>query len=128
MKASVIQALESAKNAKAFAASGPLLKINDSVINIRTATQKSGSKYWFDVTPSFYTKAQFFLFACGNATTVYVFPSIVLQQQLRNASLGGEKQVPNFTIFSDKHELEPAGAGDVRSSIRQYLNAYFLIP
>ena len=128
MKASIIQALENAKNAKAFAASRPLVKINDSIINIRTATQKSGSKYWFDITPTFYTKAQFFLFACGNASTVYVFPSTVLQQLLKDASLGGEKQVPNFTIFSDIHKLEPAGAGGARSSIRQYLNAYSLIP
>jgi hypothetical protein len=128
MKTSVIQALENAKNAKAFPASGSLVKINDSLINIRTATQKSGSKYWFDVTPSFYTKVQFFLFACGNASTVYVFPSTVLQAQLKNASLGGQKQVPNFTIFSDKHELEPAGASEMRNSIRQYLNAYSLIP
>jgi hypothetical protein len=128
MKFSVIQALENAKNVKACPASRPLVKINDNIINIRTATQKSGSKYWFDVTPSFYTKVQFFLFACGDATTVYVFPSIVLQQQLRYASLGGQKQVPNSTIFSDKHELEAAGAGGKRSSISQYLNAYSLIP
>jgi hypothetical protein len=128
MKNSVIQTLEKAKNAKAFASSRSLIKINDSLINVRTATQKSGSKYWFDVTPSFYPKVQFFLFACGNASTVYVFPSTVLQQQLKDASLGGEKQVPNFTIFSDKHELEPAGSRGVRSSIRQYLNAYTLIP
>jgi len=128
MKASVIQALERAKNTKAFATSRSLITVNGSIINIRTASQKAGSKYWFDVTPSFYTKAQFFLFACGSASTVYIFPSIILQQQLKNASLGGEKQVPNFTIFSDKHELEPAGAAGARSSIRQYLNAYSLIP
>jgi hypothetical protein len=128
MRTSVILALESAKNTKAFATSRSLVKINGTVINIRTATQKAGSKYWFDVTPSFYTKVQFFLYACGSASTVYVLPSTVLQQLLSNASLGGEKQVPNFTIFSDKHELEPAGEAGARSFIGQYLNAYSLIP
>lgn len=128
MKASVIQVLENAKGARASRATGSLIRLNSSAINIRTASQKAGAKYWFDVTPSFYSSVNFFLFACGNAATVYVFPTAILQQLLQGASLGGQKQVPNFTIFSDTNELEPAGASGIRKSIEQYLNSYALIP
>ena len=128
MRQSVIQALKEAKNATCRFEGQSIVRVNDSVINVRTATQKAGLKYWFDVTPSFYGFVHFFLFACGNASTVYVFPASELQHLIEGASLGGQKQVPNFTIFSGTNELEPAGLVGTRKPISQYLNAYALIP
>ena len=127
MKQSVIQSLESTFKMKVRLAGRSLLEINGATINLRTATQKAGSKYWFDVTPSFYSSVNFFLFACGSASTVYVFPTSTMKDLLEGASLGGQKQVPNFTIFTDTDELEPAGAGGIRNNIGQYLNAFGLI-
>lgn len=124
MRAAVIQALETAKGMPTMKAASGLLTINNSIVNIRTANTKSGDKYWFDVTPNFYASVHFFLFACGNAGKVYVFPSAVLQSLLVGASLGGQKQVPNFTIFSNSDQFQAAGSGGVSQPIAAYLNAY----
>jgi len=128
MKAAVIQTLTNAKGTPVNQVARSLARVNNSIVNIRTANQKAGSKYWFDVTPSFYSSVHFFIFACGTPSTVYVFPTVDLKQLLVGASLGGQKQVPNFTIFSNTNELEPAGSGGIRKSIVQYLNAFALIP
>jgi hypothetical protein len=97
------------------------------ILNVRTAAEKAGSKYWFDVTPRFYQDniVDFFLFACGNSDRIYVFPQIALADLVAPASLGGAKQVPQFTIFTDTDEFEPAGAK--RQSISRFLNAFDLI-
>ena len=125
MRASVIAALEKAKGAKAVRLSrSSLLRIGSSTVNVRTANEKAGDNYWFDVTPSFFRSVNYFLFACGSASTVYVFPAAVLEKLIANASLGGQKQVPNFTIYIDRHQLEPAGRSNERASIRSYLNNY----
>ncbi|AXQ29936.1 hypothetical protein D0B54_15165 [Solimonas sp. K1W22B-7] len=126
MKQAVIQTLERINKVRVLP-TGRLFVAGEATVNIRTATQKSGFKYWFDVTPSFYSSVNFFLFACGDVSTVYVFPTTKLQLLLEGASLGGAKQVPNFTIFADTDELEAAGSGGHRKSIAEHLNAYALM-
>ena len=129
MRNLVIQKLEEAKGNKSVRLTrASLIRINTALVNVRTANRKAGAKYWFDVTPSFFKSVDFFLFACGNSTTVYIFPSLTLQQLIVGASLGGHKQVPNFTIYVDRNELEPAGQSKRRVHIGQYLNDYSLIP
>jgi hypothetical protein len=128
MRAAVIQALEKAKGAKAVRLSQPsLVRIGTSTVNVRTANEKAGDSYWFDVTPSYFRSVNFFLFACGSATTVYVFPAAILEKLVKNASLGGQKQVPNFTIYVDRHRFEPAGRSIETADIRMYLNNYGLV-
>ncbi|MDB4890269.1 MAG: hypothetical protein JWL61_2124 [Gemmatimonadetes bacterium] len=99
-----------------------------SLLNVRTASEKSGAKFWFDVTPRLYESesVDFFLFACGDAEHIYIFPRTALEPMVRAASLGGAKQVPQFTLFTDTNEFEPAGAA--RYSITAYLNAFNLLP
>ena len=98
--------------------------------NVRTASEKAGAKFWFDVTPELYEKRQveFFLYACGSADVIYVFPRINFEAFMRGASLGGQKQVPNFTIFTDSDELEPAGQAKARFNVRGFRNSFFLVP
>ncbi|MBI5713191.1 MAG: hypothetical protein HZC38_07180 [Chloroflexi bacterium] len=101
-----------------------ILSINGQAVNLRVTTKKAGAKYWFDVTPDLYNKVAFFLYACGNAEHIYVFPSNELANMLSNASVGGVNQVPNFTIYIDTHELEPAGQSLSRHDIEEYHNAH----
>jgi len=105
-------------------------RINGYRANLRTATQKSEYKYWFDVTPSLFEppEAEFFIFVCGTPEVAYVFPRLNMQHLVRDASLGGDKQVPNFTVFTDSDLFEPAGRTDERQSIPGFRNAFFLIP
>jgi hypothetical protein len=85
--------------------------------NIRTATTKSGDKYWFD----------FLLYTCGDADSIYVFPVRDFASLIEGASLGGQKQVPNFTIYLDRHLFEPAGRADAPRDISGYFNRFDLI-
>ncbi len=103
-----------------------ICKINNKKINIRTANKKSGDKYWFDVTPEFYErkKVDFLLYSCGNVENIYIFPVVDFSKLIEGASLGGSKQVPNFTIFLDNHVFEPAGKSHSRSKIRSYYNGF----
>lgn len=95
-------------------------------LNIRSASRKNGDKYWFDVTPSFYErhKVDYFLYGCGSACDIYVFPVTEFAEMIKGASLGGQKQVPNFTIYLDRHEFEPAGMANRTHDIRRFLNAF----
>lgn len=104
--------------------------INGYPANVRSARRKSGDKFWFDVTPALYERRQveFFVYACGDTTVIYVFPRLNFERLVRGASLGGQKQVPNFTLFIDTNEFEPAGRSSERSDITQFRNAFFLIP
>lgn len=104
-------------------------KLNTERCNIRTANRKSGDKFWFDVTPSLYEKRQvdFFLYVCGESEIVYVFPRDHFYTLIKNAHLGGQKQVPNFTIYDDIKELEPAGHSFQRHKITKFRNAFDLI-
>ncbi len=97
------------------------------LLNVRTAAEKAGAKYWFDVTPNFYKSqaVDYFLFACGHPDIIYVFPRVEFEALVSGASLGGDKQVPQFTIFSDTSELEPAGQS--RRDIKRFLNAFGLV-
>lgn len=107
-----------------------LWHINSYPANLRTASRKSGDKFWFDVTPELYERRQveFFIYACGEASVLFVFPRLNMEHFVRYASLGGQKQVPNFTIYSDTNELEPAGHAGSRIQIAGFRNAFFLIP
>jgi len=107
-----------------------LWHINSYPANLRTATRKSGNKFWFDVTPELYERRQveFFIYACGDASTMFVFPRLNMEYLVRQASLGGQKQVPNFTIYVDTDEFEPAGHSESSISIAGFRNAFFLIP
>ncbi len=98
-------------------------------LNVRSASQKNGDKYWFDVTPSFYErrKVDYFLYGCGSAQKIYVFPVAEFAEMIKGASLGGQKQVPNFTIYLDRHEFEPAGMANSTHEIRRFLNAFSIV-
>lgn len=104
--------------------------VNGYPTNVRTATEKSGSKFWFDVTPELYERRQveFFVYVCGQVDTFYVFPRLTVEALARDASLGGQKQVPNFTLLVDSDEFEPAGKADNRQDISGFRRALFLIP
>jgi hypothetical protein len=104
--------------------------VNAYPVNVRTAARKSGDKFWFDVTPELYERRQveFFLYVCGSPDIIYVFPRLNFEYFIRGASLGGQKQVPNFTLFADSNEFEPAGKSTSRNSIEGFRNAFFLIP
>lgn len=104
--------------------------LNSYPANVRTASEKAGAKFWFDVTPELHERRQveFFLYACGTPETIYVFPRINFEMFMRNASLGGQKQVPNFTIFEDSNLLEPAGHAHSKYNVRGFRNAFFLVP
>jgi hypothetical protein len=99
-------------------------------VNIRTASRKAGDKFWFDVTPELYEgrHVEFFIYVCGSIDAVYVFPRLNLEFLVQLASVGGQKQVPNFTLYSDADLLEPAGASTQRHSVAGFRNAFFLIP
>jgi hypothetical protein len=104
--------------------------INSYPCNIRTASRKSGDKFWFDVTPVLYEKHQveFFLYTCGDPEIIYVFPRLNFEHFIHGAHFGGQKQVPNFTIFDGPQEFEPAGHSEHRHNIGLFRNAFDLIP
>ncbi len=104
--------------------------INSYPCNVRTASRKSGDKFWFDVTPELYEKRQveFFLYVCGEPGVMFVFPRLNFEYFIRGAHVGGQKQVPNFTLFVDSHEFEPAGHSENRHKIDLFRNAFDLIP
>lgn len=102
-------------------------KVNDiHVVNLRAASQKSADKYWFDVTPEFYEAptVDFFVYACGSATAVYIFPVKDFAHLIDGASLGGQKQVPNFTLYADTHEFEPAGQAQSTHRVSEFYNCW----
>ena len=98
-------------------------------INLRVTTKKSGAKFWFDITPALYESSMvdFFVYACGNDKDIYIFPKNDIQEMVSKASSGGINDVPNFTIYTNRHEFEPAGRATQRISIRRYHNAFGLI-
>lgn len=115
---------------------GPVEKHSESIfrvggkrVNLRTATRKRGDAFWFDVTPRFYEdrEVDFFAYACGSASHVYLIPAPELGRLVRNASSSRSRYAPNFTIHLDAHELEPAGAGGQRLSLQPYYNRHELL-
>lgn len=98
-------------------------------VHVRTANEKAGAKYWFDVTPSLYERGQtdFLMYTCGSPSVVYVFPVQDFMHLVAGASLGGQKQVPNFTIYVDRDTIEPSGHADEPRSIAKYRNAFGLV-
>ena len=118
------------KDVKIISQSPSLWHLNSYPVNVRTASEKSGDKFWFDVTPELYEKRQveFFIYVCGEPEAMYVFPRLNFEHLVRGASLGGQKQVPNFTIYINSNEFEPAGHAEARHNIGDFRNAFFLIP
>ena len=104
--------------------------INYLKCNIRTASEKSGDKYWFDVTPKLYeaNEVDYFIYVCGTPDSIYIFPCSDFSILINGAHLGGQKQVPNFTIFDNSSEFEPAGHSQERHGIAKYKNAFGTIP
>ncbi len=101
----------------------PLIyQIGRARINLRTASQKAGDKYWFDATPRIYERrlVHFLAYACGSADNVYIFPVDDFATLITGASLSGQKQVPNFTIYLNRDEFEPAGHADRRHAVAKY--------
>jgi hypothetical protein len=98
-------------------------------VHVRTANEKSGDKYWFDVTPNLYVRRQadFLMYTCGSPECVYIFPVQDFERLIDGASLGGQKQVPNFTIYADRDMMEPAGHADHPHPIAKYRNAFELV-
>ncbi|WP_143536783.1 HNH endonuclease [Rubricoccus marinus] len=102
-------------------------RVNDlHVVNLRAASQKSADKYWFDVTPEFYEAptVDFFVYACGSAAAAYIFPVQDFARMIDGASLGGQKQVPNFTLYVDTHEFEPAGRARSTHRVSEFYNRW----
>lgn len=108
---------------------GTVWGVNGHRVNVRSASRKSGDKFWFDVTPSFIARGgvDFLLYACGSPECIYAFPAPELAKMVCGASLGGAKQVPNFTIYLQDHLLEPAGRADSKIDISRFFNALFLL-
>jgi hypothetical protein len=73
-------------------------------------------------------QVEFFLYSCGSADIIYVFPRVNFEFFVKTASLGGQKQVPNFTLYADANQFEPAGHSDTRFDISGFRNAFFLVP
>ncbi|MSQ72998.1 MAG: hypothetical protein EXR27_17160 [Betaproteobacteria bacterium] len=98
-------------------------------LNVRSASQKNRDKYWFDVTPAFYErgKVDYFVYGCGSSSQLYVFPRQEFARMIQGASLGGQKQVPNFTIYLDRHTFEPAGRASQTHDIKKFYNATILL-
>lgn len=98
-------------------------------VYLRVATEKSGYKYWFDINPNLIRKVNvdFLIYACGSENSVYVFPLEDFLHMLESANPGGVNQVPNFTIFVDSHEFEPAGHSKNRYPIKKYYNNYSIV-
>ena len=113
-----------------LSSSPKIWSINSFKCNIRTASEKSGDKYWFDVTPNLYETNQvdYFIYVCGSPDSIYIFPCSDFSNLINGAHLGGQKQVPNFTIFDNPAEFEPAGHSHERHSIAKYRNAFKIIP
>jgi len=108
----------------------PIIRVyNGFKTNVRVATKKSGDKYWFDVTPALYEKklVDYFIYACGSSDSIFVFPVNDLAELIESASIGGSKQVPNFTIYLDTSDFEPAGRADDKHKIQSYLNNFNLL-
>lgn len=114
----------------ALSNSPAIWQLNGYPANVRTANEKAGDKFWFDVTPDLYERRQveFFLYCCGSADVIYVFPRVNFEHFVRTASLGGQKQVPNFTLYSDTNVFEPAGHAETRFNIAGFRNAFYLVP
>jgi len=106
-----------------------VLKYGDKRVFVRVTTKKAGSKFWFDVTPNLYLnhETDFLIYACGSTQDLYVFPVDIFIQFIKGASKGGFHAVPNFTIFLNSHEFEPAGRSKNRYEIKQYYNSFELI-
>jgi hypothetical protein len=68
------------------------------------------------------------LFILMCADIIYVFPRVNFEFFVKTASLGGQKQVPNFTLYADANQFEPAGHSDTRFDISGFRNAFFLVP
>lgn len=100
--------------------------IESNKCNVRTASKKSGDKYWFDVTPALYEENQvdYFIYVCGSPESIYIFPCDDFAELIKGAHLGGQKQVPNFTIFDGVNEFEPAGLSNKRKNIFKYRNNF----
>jgi|WetSurMetagenome_2_1015567.scaffolds.fasta_scaffold15771_1 hypothetical protein len=106
-----------------------VLLFRDKRVYLRVAIEKAGDKYWYDINPKLFikTKIDFLVYACGKTKSMYVFPAKIFFEMIRSASLGGVNQVPNFTIFIDSHELEPAGKSEQRFKIKDFWNKFTLI-
>lgn len=106
-----------------------VLKYGDKRVFVRVTTEKAGNKFWFDVTPRLYTnhETDFLIYACGSTQNLYVFPVDNFAQFIGKASIGGAGAVPNFTIFLNSHEFEPAGQSAHRFKINQFWNRFDLI-
>jgi len=117
-------------SAQVLSESPAIWHLNAYPVNVRTASRKAGDKFWLDVTPELYERRQveFFLYVCGTPEIVYVFPRLNFEYLIRHASLGGQKQVPNFTLFVDSNQFEPAGHAEARHNIAGFRNAFHLIP
>ena len=104
-------------------------EIESKKCNVRSASKKSGDKYWFDVTPYLYEKAQvdFFIYICGTPDIIYFFPCEDFKKLIEGAHLGGQKQVPNFTIYDNSYEFEPAGLSYNKHNIYKYRNNFKII-
>ena len=101
---------------------GTIFSVNCWMVNIRVATDKHREGYFFDFTPGHFHKVDFAVFACGYPDCLYVIPVLDLWRLTANASLGGAKQVPNFTLFPAVNEFEPAGQAERRLSILKYFD------
>lgn len=101
--------------------------INDKIVNIRANTKGQNGKFWFDVTQEFFTRVEFFVFACESEENIYLFPSNDLKNLINGASVGGWKQEPQFTVYLTTHELGPAGKSNNKLSIEKYYNDFDLI-
>jgi hypothetical protein len=103
-----------------------IFEVNGRRINIRTATDKGVDRYWFDVTPTLYSerKVEFLLFTCGYLSNTYIFPVEVFAKMIEGASLGGQKQVPNFNLRTDSHQFEPCGLRGKKFDISLFFNNF----
>jgi hypothetical protein len=122
----VIRRLEKQVGARTKPLARGIFEVNNKRINIRSASDKGSQRYWFDVTPSLYTerKVDYLLFTCGYPDNTYVFPVETFSTMIEGASLGGQKQVPNFNIRLDSHKFEPCGLKGKKFDIKTFFNHF----
>ncbi len=130
LKNKVLSHLESVLGKSNIISSRPfILSFLEKKVYLRVASKKSGYKYWLDVNPNLFRKnnVDFLIYGCGSEKSIYIFPLNEFLLMIESANLGGVNQVPNFTIFVNSHELEPAGDSGNRFQIKKYFNDYSAI-
>lgn len=97
---------------------------NGREVNVRTTSSPdSAGKYWGDISDTRLEQTAFIVYACGDADTLYVFPTHELATLVAQAKRGERDRRPGFSIEPGTHRLLPNGGEKISSRIGPYFNA-----